>query len=329
MRLLRLMTTRVVLPLLLAGTALTAAAQADFPSKQVTVVVPSPPGGPSDVITRVVAQHLGARLGKAVIVENRPGASGFVGLQHVARSAPDGYTLVLSSLVYQVLNPALYKEKLPYNPDRDFTPVALLARVPYILVAAPDFPANDLKGLVELAKQKPGKFNYGLPGGSGNTSHITMEFYKKTAGIDVVPVPYQGDAQSLTALMGNQIEMTFTTPLGAQPHIRAGKMKLIGVATPERLPTMPQGKTFAEQGFPQLEASTWFSLLAPAGTPKSVAERLNAEINKVLAMPEVKKRIQDLGSVPAGGSLDEIQAFMRAEVPKWTRRVEQSGARIE
>ncbi|CAN5689674.1 tripartite tricarboxylate transporter substrate binding protein [soil metagenome] len=300
-----------------------------FPSKPITIVVPSPPGGPSDVITRLVAERMGANLGSPVVVENRPGAAGFVGIQSVARAAPDGYTLALSSLVYQVLNPALYKDKLPYNPDRDFVPVGLMARVPYILVAAPGFPANDAKQVVELAKRNPGKFNYGVPGGSGNTSHITMEHFKKVTGIDVVPVPYQGDAQGLVALMGNQIELQFTTPLGAMPHIQSGRMKIIGTATPSRLSTMPNVPTFAEQGLPEVEASTWFSLLAPAATPRAIQQRLNDEINKALAVPEVRKRIEDLGSVPAGGSLESIQAFMKSEVPRWTQRVEDSGAKID
>jgi len=321
--------TRALLPCLFLAMAQNAAAQAEFPAKPITIVVPSPAGGPSDVLTRLVAQHLGSRIGQPVVVENRPGSAGIVAMQHVARAAPDGHTLVLSSLTYQVLNVALYKDKLPYNPDRDFVPVALLARVPYILVAAPSFPANDVKELVQLVRKQPGKFNYGIPGGAGNTSHITMEYFKKTAGLQIVPVPYQGDAQSLTAIMGNQIELTFTTPLGALPHINSGRMKLLGVATASRLAMLPKGRTFAEQGLPQIESSTWFSFLAPAGTPKPVAERLNNEINAVLAMPAVRKRIEDLGSVPAGGSLDTIQAFMRSEVPRWTRRVEESGARIE
>ncbi|HSW19591.1 MAG TPA: tripartite tricarboxylate transporter substrate-binding protein, partial [Ramlibacter sp.] len=269
------------------------------------------------------------RLGQPVLVENRPGAFGFVAMQHVARAKPDGYTLGLSSLVYQVLNPALHKEKLPYNPDRDFAPVALLARVPYILVAAPGFPANDVKELVAQVKRDPGKYNYGLPGGSGNTSQIVMEYFKKTAGLDVQPVPFQGDAPSLAAVMGNQVEMTFTTPLGATQLIRSGKLKLIGTATATRLPTLPQGKTFAEQGYGQIEASTWFSFLAPAATPRPIRERLNAEIEKVLAMPEVRAQIEDLGSTPAGGSLDSIDAFMRAEKARWTKRVEESGAKLE
>ncbi|NDZ17004.1 tripartite tricarboxylate transporter substrate binding protein [Variovorax sp. WS11] len=323
--------TRTTLIALIA-TVLTfsdATAQADFPSKPITVLVAAPPGGPSDVTTRIVAQRLATRLGRSVVVENRPGASGFIVMQQLARSAADGHTLALSSLVYHILNPALYKEKLPYDPERDFVPVALLARVPYILVAAPGLPANDVKEFIALAKKNPGKFNYGLPGGSGNTSHILMEMLKKAADIDIVPVPYQGDAPALMAVMSNQVEVAFTTPLGATSLIKAGKLKLLGTATAERLSTFPNTKTFAQQGLPALESSTWFSFIAPAGTPRAVLERLNAEIDQILQLPEVEKQLQDLGSVPAGGSLEATQAFMRAERPRWTRRVEDSGAKIE
>lgn len=321
---------RAVISMLLAALAspLTVAAQ-QFPSKPVTIIVPSPPGGPSDIITRLIAQHLTASLGQSVVVENRPGAAGFVGMQAAARSAPDGYTLILSSLVYQVLNPVLYKEKLPYTPDRDFIPVALLAHVPYILVAAPNFPPNDVKQVVQLAKQNPDKFNYGLPGGIGNTSHIAGELFKKIAGIDLVPVPYQGDAQSLTALMGNQIELQFTTPLGVMPHANGGRMKILATATPVRLSVLPDVPTFAEQGFPDMDVSTWFSFLAPAATPRAVAQKLNTEINKVLEMPQVQKQIEKLGAIPAGGSLENIQSFMKSEAVRWAKRVEDSGAKTE
>ncbi|MGN5478140.1 Bug family tripartite tricarboxylate transporter substrate binding protein [Cupriavidus basilensis] len=323
------MIATALLSSLVAATAAPVLAETAYPTKAVTIVVPAPAGGPSDVITRLVGQHLNMRLGQSFIVDNRPGASGFVALQHIARSKPDGYTLGLSGLVYQVLNPALYKDKLPYHPDRDFVTIALLARVPYILVASPSFPANNIQELVQLAKKQPGKFNYGLPGGNGNTSQVAMEGFKKAAGIDITPIPYQGDSQSLIAVMGNQVDMTFTTPLGALQFIKNGRLKLLGVATPKRLAALPTGKTFAEQGFPQIETSTWFSLVAPAGTPKPVVERLNTEINNVLATPEVQKRIYDLGSIPAGGSLEAVQAFIRSEVPRWTKRVEESGAKIE
>jgi len=300
-----------------------------FPARPISILVYSPPGGPTDIMARLIAEKLTPRLGQAVVVENRPGASGFVGLQAVARAAPDGYTLGMNSLVYHVLNRELYKEKLPYDPDRDFRQIALLAHVPYILVSSPNFPATDVKSLVALSKNNPGKFNYGLPGGAGNTAHIASEYLKKIAGIDVMPIPYQGDSPSLTALMAGDIQWQFTTLLGALPHIRSGRMKLLAIATPKRLNTLPDTPTFAESGFPDFNISTWFGIQAPAGVPDDIARKLNSEIDTVLKMPDVQARLTDLGSIPAGGNLEEITAYIKTQTPRWKEIVRESGAKIE
>jgi len=298
-----------------------------YPNRPINFVVPFPPGGPTDTTARLVAQRLQAALGQPVVVDNRPSVGGIVGMQTVARASPDGYTLILGGLTVQVLNRALYS-KLPYDPEKDFTPVALLTKVSYMLVASASFPPSSAQEVVRLAKENPGKFNYGSPGGSGNTSHIAMEMFKKAAGLQISQIPYQGDAQSLTALMAGDVQLQFAVPLTVLPHIDSGKLKAIATAAPQRSSVLPDVPTFAEQGFPMIEAQTWFSVLAPAGTPVPVVERLNQEINKILEIPDVRARLQQLGSVPGGGSLSEINAFMRSEYPKWAQRVKDSGATV-
>jgi tripartite-type tricarboxylate transporter receptor subunit TctC len=300
-----------------------------YPSRPISIIVPSPPGGPSDIMSRLIAAKLTTRLGQPVVVENRPGVAGFVGVQAVARAAPDGYTLGLNSMVYQILNQEFYKGKLPYDPERDFRQIALLAHVPYILVSSPSFPASDLKSLIALSKSSPGKFNYGIPGGAGNTSHIASEYLKKIAGIDVMPIPYQGDGPSLTALMAGDIQWQFTTPVGAMPHVRSGRIKLLAIATPKRLENLPDTPTFVESGFPDFVISTWFGFQAPVGIPDDIARKLNSEINAVLKMPDIQARFADLGAIPAGGSLEEVAAFIKDQTPKWKRMVRESGAKIE
>lgn len=305
-----------------------AAAQAQpYPNRPINLIVPFPPGGPTDTSARLVAQHLQTALGQPVVVENRAGVAGIVGMQAAARAAPDGYTLVLGGLTTQVLNRALYA-KLSYDPEKDFTAVALLTKVPYLLVANSSFPASTAQDVARLAKENPGKFNYGNPGGSGNTSHVGMEAFKKAAGLEIAQIPYQGDAQALTALMAGDVQIQFAVPLTVLPYLSSGRLKAIAMATPQRSAVLPHVPTFAEQGFPSVEAETWFSLLAPAGTPPAIVERLNHEVNKILEMPEVRARLKELGTTPGGGSLAEITAFMQSEYPKWLQRVKDSGATV-
>lgn len=321
---LRLLVRTAAVSALSALSIATAFAQ-PYPGKPISFIVPFPAGGPTDTTARLIGQRLQAVLGQPVVVENRPSVGGIVGMQAVARAAPDGYTLILGGLTVQVLNRALYS-KLPYDPEKDFVPVALLSKVSYMLVAPASFPPSTAQELAQLVRENPGKFNYGSPGGSGNTSHIAAEMFKKAAGLRIVQIPYQGDAQSLTALIAGQVQLQFALPLTVLPHIASGKLKAIAAAAPQRSSVLPNVPTFAEQGFPGIEAETWFSVLAPAGTPAPVVERLNHEINKILDAPDVRARLQQLGAVPGGGSLGEIDAFMRAEYPKWAQRVKDSGA---
>ncbi|MES2188097.1 MAG: tripartite tricarboxylate transporter substrate binding protein [Pseudomonadota bacterium] len=318
---------RLVTAALLAAGALagSAAWAQPYPHKPITFIVPFPPGGPSDIIARLVAQNLAKGVGQPVIVDNRPGAAGFVGMQLAARAAPDGYTIVLGGLPVQVLNPVLYP-KLPYDPVRDFAPVALLAKVPYMLVASPTVPATDLPGLVRLAQESPGKLNYGSPGGSGNTSFIAAEMLKKAARIDVAQIPYQGDAQSVSALMAGDVQMQFALPVSVISHIHSGRIKAIAMASSRRSPLLPEVATFAEQGLKDFDVQTWFSVLAPAKTPPEIVMQLNTEINRALSSPELRERFGQLGAFTGGGSPSEVQAFIRSEEPRWKRYIKESGA---
>jgi len=296
-------------------------AEDKYPSKPITVIVPSPPGGPSDLITRLIATHLSPIIGQPVVVENRTGASGIVGMQALSRAAPDGYTLALSSLVYQVLNPALFKEKLPYDPSR-FSTISILAHVPYMMVGSNAFKAKDAKEAIELSQKNPGKYNYGIPGGTGNTAHIMSELLKKEAGIDVMPIPYQGDGLALNAIIGGEIQWQFTTALGsALQLVKSNRIKALAVATSERLKILPNTPTFAELGYPGIEGSTWFTFVVSKDVPESIQIELNNALEKVLQLPEVRERIESMGSTIGGGNLEKVRSFISEQTPIWTERV--------
>jgi tripartite-type tricarboxylate transporter receptor subunit TctC len=302
------------------GTSI-AQAKDNYPSKPITVIVPSPPGGPSDLITRLIATHLSPIIGQPVIVENRTGASGIVGMQALSRAAPDGYTLALSSLVYQVLNPALFKEKLPYDPSKLST-VSILAHVPYMMVGSKAFKAKDAKEAINLSKENPGKYNYGIPGGTGNTAHIMSELLKKEAGIDVMAIPYQGDGLALNAIIGGEIQWQFTTTLGsALQLVKSNSIKALAVATPERLKILPDTPTFAELGYPGVEGSTWFTFVVSKDVPERIQAKLNGALEKTLQLPQVRERIESMGSTVGGGDLEKVRSFINAQTPIWTERV--------
>jgi tripartite-type tricarboxylate transporter receptor subunit TctC len=294
-----------------------ALAQAPYPDRPVRIIVPFPAGGPADALARIVGEKLTQSLGKPFIVENKAGAGGNIGMEQGARAMADGYTLTLAPVGNLTVAPALYP-KLPYDPAKDFAPITVLASVPNVLIVHPSVPAKTLADLVALAKAKPGSLNY-ASAGNGSIPHLAGELFKRMAGIDIVHVPFNGVAPATNAVLAGDVQMFFAQSSAALPYLRAGKVVALGVATSKRIAAAPDLPTIAEQGFPEFEATSWYSLVAPAGTSAAVIDRLHAEIVRALREPDVRERISGLGAEPVGNSPAEFAAMQRAEAVRWTR----------
>jgi tripartite-type tricarboxylate transporter receptor subunit TctC len=292
-------------------------AQAPYPDHPVRIIVPFPPGGPADVLARIVGDKLAQAWGKPFVVENKAGAGGNIGMEQGARAAPDGYTLTLAPVGNLTVAPALYA-KLPYDPAKDFAPITVLASVPNVLIVHPSVPAKSLAELVALARSKPGSLNYASPG-NGSIPHLAAELFKRMAGIDIVHIPFNGVAPASNALLSGEVQLFFAQSSAALPQWRAGKVVALGVATPKRIAAAPDLPTIAEQGFPGFDATSWYALVAPAGTPPSVIDRLHAESVRILGESDVRERIASLGAEPVGNSPSEFAALQRAEAARWTR----------
>jgi len=290
----------------------------DYPSRPVRIIVPSPPSGGTDIVGRVLADHFTRAFGQQFFVENKPGAGNLIGIEAAARSAPDGYTLLMTASTL-ALNSVLYK-KVPYDPVKDFAPITLAATAPNILIVNPDVPAKTTAELIALAKQKPGALSYGTPG-IGTSPHLCMELLKYMSGIDIQHVPYRGTAAAVTDVMSGQIAVAFATALTAKPQVDAGRVRALAVSGPRRVEAMPSVPPVAE-AVPGYEAMQWYGLLAPAGTPGRIIERLNAEANKALGSREMKDRLAADGAEPLGSTPAEFSAFIRRELDKWSRVVE-------
>ena len=298
----------------------------DYPARPVRMVAAFAPGGSVDVVARLLAQKLSENWGQQVVVDNRPGAGGNVSAEIVARAPNDGHTLYICSASF-VVNPSLYA-KTPYDPVRDFAPVSLVSLVQNVLVAHPALPAHSVKALIALAKAKPGQIHYASTG-SGTSGHLVMELFKSTTGIDLVHVPYKVIGQAQADLMGGQVSLWFPTAPGALPHIQAGRMRALAVAGAKRSPALPELPTVSEAGVPGFEASTWYALLAPAGTPRHIVDRINGEVVRVLKQQELRERLTAMGIEIVGSSPDNLARHIRSEIPKWARVVKQSGARVD
>ena len=309
-----------------AATFASGAIAQSYPAKPIRIVVPYAPGGAVDIIARATAQELTKRVGQQIIVDNRTGAGGNIGSDTVAKAPPDGYTLLMASPA-NTINPSLYTN-MPYDPSRDLIPIALIGSVPSVLVANPSLPVQGIKQLIALAKAKPGALTYGS-GGSGSTEHLAGEMFKSFAGIDLLHVPYKGGAQVMIDLMGGQVALMFSNQLGVLPHIKAGKLKPLGVASAGRSTALPDVPTFAEAGFPDFKVSVWWGVMGPAGMPKDVVNQLNREIVAGLASPEMKERLQTMSAQPIGGTPDQFAAFFAAETKRWAPIVKASGAKAD
>ncbi len=306
------------------ATGAPAHAQAAYPTKPVTIVVPFAAGGTTDILARIIGQALTAELGQPVVVDNRAGAGGNIGGALAAKAAADGHTLFMGTVGTHAINAALYK-KMPFDPVKDFAPLTRVANVPNLLVANPNQPFKTVKDLIAYAKANPGKVNFGSSG-SGSSIHLSGELFKSMAKVDMVHVPYRGSAPAVTDLLGNQIGIMFDNMPSAIQHVRAGKLVPIAVTTAKRSPELPDVPTIAEAGVPGYEATSWFGMFAPAGTPAPVLAKLNGAIVKVLAEPEVKKKINEQGAETYSETPEQFAAFIKAESQKWGKVVKDSGA---
>ena len=284
------------------------------------------PGGPTDIVARLVAQKLSDAMGQQFIIDNRPGAGGNPGAELVARSPADGYTLVVATTAHAI-NPSLFKN-LGYSLSKDFAPVSQLTSGPLVIVANPQLPAKNVAELIALAKAKPGELNF-ASSGNGQSTHLSAELFAATAGVKMNHIPYKGSAPALTDTMGGQTQLMFDTMLSAMPHVKAGKLKALAVTSATRSPVAPDVPTVAESGLPGYEAIAWNGLLAPAGTPPEVLARLSAELKKVLAAPDVKEKFEAQGFAASWNSPDDFGRFMSAEVDKWAKVVKVSGAKVD
>jgi tripartite-type tricarboxylate transporter receptor subunit TctC len=311
-----------------AITALSARAYAAdaWPARPLRIVVPFPPGGSTDILAREIALKLQDALGAPVVAENKPGAGGSIGATEVARAPPDGYTLLMGHIGTLAVNPSLYP-KLAYDPRTSFAPVALVARVPNVLVVNPDVPARDVRELIALAKAKPGELRY-ASGGNGSAAHLAMEYFKLQAGVDLVHVPYRGTAPAVTDVLGGQVEMIMTGVPAVQGHVKAGKLRALGVSGATAVAAMPGVPTIAAAaGLPGFEAIQWYGVVAPAGTPPAIVERLAKETRAVLQKPDVREKMLKASFAVKYEGPDELRARMTREVPMWKELVERAGIR--
>ena len=311
----------------LAGLPATASAQAAYPNKVITIVVPFAAGGTTDILARLVGQALGTELGQQVIVDNRAGAGGNIGSQLVARAPADGYTLLMGTVGTHAINAALYP-KMPFDHIKDFAPISRVANVPNLLVANPQQPFKTVPELIAYAKANPGKVNFGSSG-NGSSIHLSGELFKSMAKIDMVHIPYKGSAPAVADLLGNQIAVMFDNLPSAIQHVRSGKLRPIAVTTAKRSPELPDVPTIAEAGLPGYEATSWFGLFAPAKTPADVVDKIDAALIKVLASADLKKRLSEQGAEPYAEKPAQFAEFIKTETAKWGKVVKDSGASVD
>ncbi len=311
----------------MATASITAVAQAPYPTKPVRLVVPYPPGGGNDTLARLFGQKLTEAFGQQVIVENRAGAGTTIGTTFVARSAPDGYTLLLSSIATHAFSPHLYA-KPGYDALRDFAPVSLLVIAPTLLVVNPALPAKSLKELIALAKRRPGQIEF-ASAGTGSSAHMLGETFKSLAKIDIIQIPYKGGAPAIVGTISGEAQMLVDPAASALPHVKSGRLRPLAIARTSRLADLPQVPTFAEAGMPEYTASAWYSVHAPAKTPADIVARLNKELVRAVSLPDIKDRLKDLGSDGVGNSQEEFGRFVADEHAKYGKLIKTMGIKPE
>ena len=315
---------RKLLVIVWAALTVTSAAAAEYPTKPIRLIVPFSPGGPSDILGRTLGQSLAERLGQQVVIDNRGGAGGNIGAEIAARSGPDGYTIFLGTPGILIANPAM--GKVPFDTLRDFEPVMLAANMTSIMVLHPSVPVRTLKEFIDYARARPRQLTYGSSG-NGSASHLATELFKLAARVDIAHVPYKGAAPAVTDLLGGHLTVMLIGVPVSLPHVRAGKLTALGIASLQRYPAAMDLPTLAESGLPGFEVANWFAVLAPAGTPASTVTRLNAELNAVLRIVEMRERLLKQGFESGGGTPGQLAAYLRAEMEKWTKVVREARIR--
>jgi tripartite-type tricarboxylate transporter receptor subunit TctC len=298
-----------------------------YPARPVRVIVPQPPGGGTDIVARVVSDQVGRQLGQQFFVDNRPGGGTIVGTDAAAKSAPDGHTLVIGLNANMAVNPSLFS-KLPYDPVKDFTPVAMIVKFPFLVVVTNDLPVKSVAELIALAKSKPGKINF-ASAGNGTGQHLSMELFKLLSGTNFVHVPYRGAQAAYPDVISGQVPVFFDNIAAALPQAKSGRVRAIAVTTAQRSPLAPEVPTVSESGLPGFEYHTWFGVWAPAATPRPIVEKLNAEVEKALATAEVRERLTGQGGEPSTMKLAQIEPFVKAEIVKWAKVVKEAGVKVE
>jgi tripartite-type tricarboxylate transporter receptor subunit TctC len=312
---------------LLALTAALGLAQ-EYPAKPIRMIIPYPPGGGTDFFARILGAKLTEILGQPIVMENRAGAAGVLGADAAAKAPPDGYTIFIGQASNLAINPHLVA-KLPYDPQRDFSPVSLVAGSPSLLVVHPSLPVRSVNDLVALARARPGAVNY-ASAGTGSPGHIATEYFKRVGGIELIHVPYKGASPALVAVLSGEASLYFTSPVAAQPLVKAGRLRQVAVTSAQRFPPLPQVPTIVEAGYREIDIVSWWGLLGPAGMPREVVARLHAGTLKAMNAPETTNRLSAQGAtVMTNGSPEEFAAFMRAESEKWGRMVKASGAKLD
>ena len=321
------MLQRFLLAALAGALVSTCAFAQPYPNKPIRMIVGFPPGGGTDVVARVIGQKLSEWYGQTVVVENRAGATGTIGADVLAKSPPDGYSLMMGHANSHAIAPNLMS-KLPYDPIKDFAPVSYVGYVPNVLSLHPSVPAKNMKELVALLKAHPGKYTY-ASSGNGSSQHLSGEMFKLLTGTNALHVPYKGSGDAIKDLLAGTVSFNFDTMPPVLEHIKAGKLRGLGISTPKRLAQLPDVPTFAEEGLIGFEILTWYGVMAPAATPKDIVNKLAADINKAMREPEVKARLEQVGTQLRELSPDEFGAFMRAELAKYTKLVKDANIRLE
>ncbi|MPZ45604.1 MAG: tripartite tricarboxylate transporter substrate binding protein [Betaproteobacteria bacterium] len=316
-----------VLALIAASAPHQAATAQTYPNKPIRLVVPFSPGGGTDLQARTIGQHLSEAWGQPVIVDHRPGGTGAVGSNVVLQAAADGYTMIIVTSSTHAIAPNLYREA-PYNPVRDFTGVAQTATAPEIIAAHPSLPVHTAKELIALAQKRPGKLNYASPG-AGTIGHMTGELFKQVTHVNVVHVPYKGSGAAVRELLGGQVELMFSAPGALVEHVRAGRLRALGVLDNERTPLFEGLPTLAELGYPQLDASNWYGLLVKTGTPATIVQKLNEEVNRIMQQEKVKTMLFNQGYSVKTGTPEQFTKFVASEYEKWGKVVKQAGVKVD
>ena len=298
-----------------------------FPGKSIRWILPYPPGGGSDTIARPFARKLSENIGQQVIIDNRGGAGGNIGMEAAARAAPDGYTVVMGLTAQLAVNPALFT-KIPYDPIRDFEPIMLLANSGYLLVAHPSLPAKTVTDLIAIARKRPGELLY-ASSGNGSGGHLASELFNVMAGVRITHVPYKGGGQAMVDTVAGQTQLLFTPPISSAGHVESGRLRAIAISTTKRLSSMPKLPTIAESGVPGYDSGVWYAMLAPRGTPQNIITRLHEEFRKVLGDPAIRGFLTKSGVEPDGGTPDELSKYMRSELAKWAKVIKAANITVD